>query len=209
MILIGQYDSPFARRVAIALKLYGLDYEHWPWSTFADAERLAAYNPLRRVPVLILDEGEVLVESGAILDAVDERMGPRRALMDSNGARRRRALQVCALATGLCDKLVSLIYERALHEQISTSWVSRCEAQIQDVLGALEANRRQTASPFWFGDGPGHADVAVACAMRFLREAHPGLHRLDDRPALSLHAARCEALPAFAAVVQRFAPPSR
>ena len=55
MILIGQYDSPFVRRVAIALRLYGMAYEHRPWSTFGDAERIAPFNPLRRVPTLVLD----------------------------------------------------------------------------------------------------------------------------------------------------------
>ncbi|MDU7520711.1 MAG: glutathione S-transferase N-terminal domain-containing protein [Roseomonas mucosa] len=71
MILIGQYDSPFVRRVAVALRLYRLGYEHQPWSTFGDAERLAAINPLRRVPVLLLDDGEALIESGAILDHLE------------------------------------------------------------------------------------------------------------------------------------------
>jgi glutathione S-transferase len=50
MMLIGQYDSPFVRRVAIALKTYGLAYEHKPWSTFGDADQVAKFNPLRRVP---------------------------------------------------------------------------------------------------------------------------------------------------------------
>jgi len=68
MILIGQYDSPFTRRVAIALKLYGLAFEHRPWSTFGDADKIAPYNPLRRVPTLVLDDGEALIESTAILD---------------------------------------------------------------------------------------------------------------------------------------------
>ena len=63
MILIGQYDSPFVRRVAIAFRLYAMAYEHRPWSTFGDAERIAQYNPLRRVPALVLDDGEVLIES--------------------------------------------------------------------------------------------------------------------------------------------------
>jgi glutathione S-transferase len=67
MILIGQYDSPFVRRVAIALRLYGIGFEHRPWSTFGDAEKIAPYNPLRRVPTLVLDGGEALIESTIIL----------------------------------------------------------------------------------------------------------------------------------------------
>ena len=46
VILIGQYDSPFVRRVAIALKLYGMAYEHRPWSIFSDAGKIAPFNPL-------------------------------------------------------------------------------------------------------------------------------------------------------------------
>ncbi len=53
MILIGQFDSPFTRRVAITMRLYGLPFEHRPWSVFGDSERLAAINPLVRVPTLI------------------------------------------------------------------------------------------------------------------------------------------------------------
>jgi glutathione S-transferase len=58
MFLIGQYDSPFVRRVAIALRLYGLPFEHRPWSTFGDADKIAPYNPLRRVPTLVLDSAD-------------------------------------------------------------------------------------------------------------------------------------------------------
>src|SRR5258708_34024162 len=57
MILIGQYDSPFVRRVAIALRLYELPFEHQPWSTFGDADKIAPYNPLRRGPPPALHRG--------------------------------------------------------------------------------------------------------------------------------------------------------
>ena len=40
MFLIGQYDSPFVRRVAIAMRLYGIAFEHRPWSTFGDADKI-------------------------------------------------------------------------------------------------------------------------------------------------------------------------
>ncbi len=64
MILIGQVDSPFVRRVGIAL--YEIPFEHRPWSTFGDADRLAAHNPPRRVPTLVLDGEEVLIESATM-----------------------------------------------------------------------------------------------------------------------------------------------
>src|SRR5262249_48610367 len=117
VILIGQYDSPFVRRVAIALRLYAMAYEHRPWSVFGDADKIAAYNPLRRVPTLILDDGEVLIESAAILDWLDEQAGPDKALMPEDGVPRRAALKVCALTTGLAEKAVSLVYEREIHKR--------------------------------------------------------------------------------------------
>ena len=86
MILIGQYNSPFVRRVALALRLYGLPFEQRPWSTFGDADKLAAFNPLRRVPTLVLDGGEVLIESGAILDHLDELVGPDKAMIAESAA---------------------------------------------------------------------------------------------------------------------------
>ena len=209
MILIGQYDSPFVRRVAVALNLYGVPYEHRPWSTFGDGDKIAAYNPLRRVPTLVLDDGEVLIESAAILDYLDERAGPGQALIPRHGPDRRVALKICALATGLCDKMVSLVYERILHEATSDPWVARCELQIGSVLDALEQDRAQRATEFWFGDRPGHADIAVACAMRFLRDAHPVVYSRREWPSLVAHALRCEDLVAFSSVVQDFIPPRR
>jgi len=202
MILIGQYDSPFVRRTAIALRLLGLAYEHRPWSVWADADKLAALNPLRRVPTLVLDDGEVLIESGAILDALDQIAGPSAALMPASGPSRRRALHVSALATGLADKAVSLLYEGLLHEAPSQTWIARCRAQIADVLDALEAERARSFSAYWLGDAIGHADIAVACAIRFLSEAHPRLWEGGERPALRAHAERCEAMPAFQSAAQ-------
>jgi glutathione S-transferase len=80
------------RRVAVALQHYGLAYEHRPWSVWADAESIARYNPLRRVPVLVTDGGEPLVESAAILDALDDLVGPERALLPRSGEARRAGL---------------------------------------------------------------------------------------------------------------------
>jgi glutathione S-transferase len=206
MFLIGQYDSPFVRRVAIALRLYDLPFEHKPWSTFGDADKIAPYNPLRRVPTLVLDSGEALIESTAILDSLDELVGPEQAMMAERGDLRRRQLRICALGGGLADKAVSLIYERMLRKEQLKLWVDRCEAQIGGVLAMLETEREAVATPYWFGDRIGHADIMIACALRFTGEAHP--HLFDARyPALQAHAARCEALPPFQEILQRLDPP--
>src|SRR5882757_2735610 len=141
MILIGQFDSPFVRRVGIAMRLYDIPYEHRPWSTFGDGDKVAEFNPLRRVPTLVLDDGEVLTESWAILDYLDELVGPSKALIANSGRARRDALKVCGLGTGLGEKALALFYERVLHKQTSEAWVNRCRMQINAVLKALEDGR--------------------------------------------------------------------
>lgn len=208
MFLIGQYDSPFVRRVAIALRLYGIAFEHKPWSTFGDADTIAPYNPLRRVPTLVLDNGEALIESAAILDYLDETVGPDRAMLPASGAERRRQLRIVALATGLGDKAVSLLYERVLRKERLELWIARCQAQISGVLEVLEQERAAVTTPYFLGERIGHADIAVACVLRFTREAHPALFSAERYPALAAHAARCEALPPFQEIVQPLAPPS-
>jgi glutathione S-transferase len=208
MFLIGQYDSPFTRRVAIALRLYGLAFEHRPWSTFGEGDKIAPYNPLRRVPTLVLDDGEALIESTAILDYLDELVGPEKAMIAVRGPERRRGLKICALATGLGDKAVSLVYERVLRKEPSKIWVDRCVSQVGGVLEVLEQERAGVIAPYWFGTRIGHADIAVACVLRFAREAHPALFPAERYPELAAHCARCEALPVFAEIAQPLAPPS-
>jgi glutathione S-transferase len=85
-------------------------------------------------------------------------------------------------------------------------WIERCTAQISGVLEMLEKERAAVKTPYWFGENIGHADIAVACVLRFVGEAHPML--FDDRyPELKAHSARCEALPAFQEIVQALDPP--
>jgi glutathione S-transferase len=204
MILIGQYDSPFVRRVAIAMRRYGFAYEHRPWSVFADADKIAAYNPLRRVPTLVLDDGIVLVESHAILDALDEMAGPERAMLPRRGPMRRDGLRIMSLATGFADKSVSLYGETLFHPSPSEVWMVRCRSQIGETLDALEADRAGRKSAWWLGETVSHVDVTVACALCHLREAHPGFFDAARWPTLAAHAARCDALEDFQAIYQPF-----
>jgi glutathione S-transferase len=208
MILIGQYDSPFVRRVGIALTLYELPFEHRPWSTFGDADKLRPYNPLTRVPTLVLGSGEALVESHAILDYLDSLVPPETALFPRVEPARHQALRVAALATGLGDKAVSLFYEKRMHTETSEVWSNRCRQQIAAVLTVLEADRANGTTDYWFGGRMGHADIAVATVLGFVGEAHPGLVALSDFPGLKAHAERLEALPVFQAIKQPFIPPN-
>ena len=209
MFLIGQYDSPFVRRVVIAMRLYGLKFDHKPWSTFGDAEKIAPYNPLRRVPTLVLDDDEALIDSTAIIDCLDELAGPDKAMIASRGIERRRHLRIIALATGLGDKSVSLVYESALRKEKLELWVDRCEAQISGVLSVLEKERAAVKTPYLFGERIGHSDIAVACVLRFTVEAHSHLFTREAYPALAAHSAMCEALPVFKEIVQPLSPPKR
>jgi glutathione S-transferase len=208
MILIGQYDSPFVRRVGIALTLYGMAFEHKPWSTFGEADKLRPYNPLTRVPTLVLDNGDVLIESHSILDYLDSLVPAERRMFPVAEPARHQALKVAALATGMAEKAVSLFYEKVLHKEASDVWVKRCRTQISAVLSVLETDRAGRMGDYWFGDRIGHADIAVAVALRFIGDAHRGVIALGDFPALGRHAARHEALPAFQAIQQEFIPPA-
>lgn len=208
MILIGQYDSPFVRRVGIALTLYDLAFEHRTWSAFSDADKLRRYNPLTRVPTLVLDDGTVLVESHAMLDYLDSLVPSERRMFPPSEPARHRAIRVATLATGLGDKAVSIFYEKRLHDHTSAVWLERCRAQVAGALAALEQDRAARKTTYWFGEAIGHADIAVACVLRFVNEALPGLLPMAECPALATHAARLEALPAFRQVSQRFVPPA-
>lgn len=209
MILIGQFDSSFVRRVGIALRLYGISFEHRPWSTFGDAEKIQPLNPLMRVPTLVLDDGEVLIDSHLMLDYIDSLVPLEQRLFPSEEPARHKALKVAALATGFADKGVSLFYEKTLHKgSLSPLWVKRCTSQIKATLAELEADRAGRHTPYWFGEQMSHADIAVTCALRHMGEAHPELIDAKRYPALVAHAAKMEALPVFQEISQPFIAPT-
>ena len=200
MILLGQYDSPFVRRVAITLHHYELPFEHRPWSVWADADKIAQYNPLRRVPTLLLEGESALVETFAILDALDELVSPERRLLPAAGPVRRDGLRISALAAGIADKAVQLLYSSLDLMKPSAAWTARCRRQVLDTLARLETERAARRTPYWLGESLSHADIAFACSYRFTSEGHPDLLAPSQFPTLAAHAARCEALAEFQSV---------
>lgn len=207
MILIGQYDSSYVRRVGIALRLYDLPFEHRPWSVFSEGEKVQAVNPLMRVPTLVLDDGEVVADSNSILDYLDGLVPAEKRLLPQAEPERRQVLKVMTFATGFADKGISLFYERHLHETPSAYFAERCRSQILTVLAALDAERATRPGKFWFGRIT-HADIAVACAWRHMCEAHPGLIDPVAYPALANHCASMEAMPVFQEISQPFIAPA-
>ena len=202
LLLIGMYDSSYTRRVAIAMALYGIGFEHRAWSVGRDFDRIRRYNPLGRAPTLVLndglDDGEVLTESAMMLDYLDDLAGPERALLPARGVARRDAQRLIALATGAIDKAVLIVLERIFRpvEMHSELWLSRCRVQVEGALDELDKACTARADHDWLiGESMSHADIAVACFTTHLREALP--LDLAPWPALRAHVDRCEALPVF------------
>jgi glutathione S-transferase len=195
--LVGHYDSPFVRRVGISLHVLAIPFERNPLSVFGDAEAMRAFNPLVRVPVLVLDDGECLIDSTAILDHLDERVGPERALLPAAGKARRDALQIVALATGIGDKAIAIAYERRKPtDKIDEGWIARCRGQQEGALAALEA--RYTA----VGPDPARLlqpEITVAAMLGYVRLRQPEMLAPGRYPALEALSARAEAHPAFIA----------
>ena len=199
MLLIGMFDSPFVRRVAVSLKLLGFAFEHGNWSVGKDHEQIRRYSPLGRVPTVVLEDGEVLTESAAILDYLDSVAGPERALVPAHGAVRRQVLQLMALALGAGEKGRDLIYERIGRppEKRHEPWEERLRSQMHGAFGEIERWQVRRPGRWLVGENLTQADVTLTCVWTCMREALALAE--GPYPALTALAGRCEALPEFVA----------
>lgn len=179
MILIGRLLSPFVRRVQVTLNLFGIENERNPLTTSSDGQAIGALNPLRRVPALTLDDGEVLIDSNAILDYLDELAGPERALVPASGAERRKVLKLLALAVGAAEKAVIVYYEKTRRpdDKIWDQWAENGSLQVLGGLGALEQAAPDDGG--WLaGPGISQADITAAVTYEFINTVLPDL--IDD-----------------------------
>lgn len=197
MELYGRYASPFVRRVAVTLHLYGIAYRQVPLMPFgADKLTLADVNPIARVPALRLDDGEVLVDSTVILDYLDELVGPHRALTPAGGPQRRRVMTLLAVALGANEKLVAGLYERHFRPRESwhAPWLTACDKQVADGFLWLD---RQFAGPWFTGSLMTQADVTIGVFWLFARAKRPGFFAKLGCRQLEALSDRLQALPAF------------
>ena len=199
MQLIGMLDSPYVRRVAISLKLFGLPFEHRPVSVFRQFEEFRQINPLVKAPSLVCDDGVVLTDSSLILDYLEQLATGERRLMPPGGTARRQVLQLLGIALTACDKAVQIVYERQLRpaEKQHQPWLDRIRLQLLSACDALEAVVAQ-AQPWLLGEHLTQADVSVAVAWRFIQFTVADLVPAAAYPALSAWSVRAESLPEFA-----------
>jgi glutathione S-transferase len=207
--LVGMFDSPYVRRVAVSLEQLGVDFAHLPWSVGKDQEKLRELNPLGRVPALLLPGGETLIESSIILDYFDEQAGPERRLLPAAGAPRRAVQDWLALATGTLDKGIQIAYDRIFKpaEKQHEPWLQRCREQTAGGLRELDRRCAERGEAAWLcGDAVSQADISLACFVTYLHDSVQV--DLDPMPHLRARVARLEALPLFAKYYLPFTPPT-
>ena len=209
MILIGMFDSPFVRRVAVSMNLLGMAFEHRNWSVGKDFDQIRQFNPLGRVPTLVPPGGGALVESNAILDYLDECAGPERALIPRSGKDRRETLRIMAMATGAAEKGVAQVYETVFRpsEKRHRPWTDRCNTQMHSALAELDRAAQARAGSWLIGDRMTQADITATCVYTFLVEAPAADCAASRYPKLAAMAAHCEAMPEFRSVKVEFFPP--
>jgi glutathione S-transferase len=200
-VLYGRHASPFVRRVAVTMRLYGIAYRHVALMPFGpDKAELAKFNPIARVPALQLANGEMLIDSAVILDYLDQLAGPERALTPAAGPARRRVLALSAVAHGANEKLVAALYERHFRprEAQYAPWLALCDKQVRDGFGWLN---EACVGPWFTGAEMTQADITVAVFWLFGRAKRPrffaglGCARLEEL------AERLQATPEFQATM--------
>jgi glutathione S-transferase len=197
-VLVGQYDSPFVRRVAVVMHYYGVAFGRRVLSTFADFDTMLELGPLGKVPILVMADGERLWDSRAILDFLHGRASPGQSLLPHEEPRRRQVLRVEAAAVGLAEKAYErgIEFARRAPGTQDPTWIARLERQIASTLTWLELQR---PAPFLVGPSFSVGDVTAAVALTYIKEKWPQLLPSGVFPALEIHRTVCEAMPAFQA----------
>lgn len=201
MRLIGNFLSPYTRRVAVSLNLLELPFEVEELFVFQKPEIVRQYNALVRIPVLLLDDGDSLVESGAILDEIDRMVGPERCLTPSGGLERRRVVQTTAIALACAEKAQWAFYEGRVRpaEKVHAPWIEHNEKQVLGGFEELDKVASKTEEGGWIAGTStiSQSDITTAVAYTFANAVRPKLGLPGRFPHLSRFAGRCEALPAF------------
>jgi glutathione S-transferase len=199
--LVGMFDSPYVRRVAITMRILDLPFEHLDWSIGKDQDRVKQYNPLGQVPILVLDDGEAIVDSATILDYLDS----KHTLVPQTGEARRRVLGATTLACGMADKARMQMYEIIFRPAALRypPLVERLNDQLLATATELE-KLCATPTPYLFGDRIFQADITLGCAFTYVTET---VKLAAPLPAMRARCARLAELPAFREIYLPFDAP--
>ncbi len=188
MILIGRNVSPFVRRVAALMRLLDIDFEQRFLATADSIDDIAKFNPLGRVPSLVLDDDEILIDSSAIIDYLLETKDQNGKFLSKTGSARRLMLHSVAIAHGVMEKGVASSYEKTRRspEKVSEEWLSYLQRQI--VWGLENLERKAEQSNKWLhGDSLTLADITTICAFDYINIRHQGLFDPNIFPSLARH----------------------
>lgn len=192
MKLIGTYLSPYARRVAAALISRGLTFEHEPVNGYRQFESASRYNPVAKVPSLVLDDGEVLIDSTAILDYLNE-LTPAEPLIPKESKARRTTLKLASIGYGVYEQTANLgLRGRDVPEAEASRW----KAQIVGGLRALDEAARE-GGPLRTTPLDAAAITAIV-AVEYLARRVPDLEVASLAPTLAQFATAYYDAPPFA-----------
>lgn len=187
--------SPFARKVRVLVREKGLlgRVEEISVNPLGNPKELQAVNPLGKIPALVLSDGCALFDSPVICEYLDTISGAPRFL-PKEGERRWQVLRLQALADGMMDAAVAMVYEnRRPDAQRSPEWQQRRSEGILRSVTLLEAQASQLAPPAHLGS------IAVACALGYLDFRLPELDWRRDHPRLAAQYLALSALPGMQA----------
>lgn len=194
--LISATPSPYARKVRIALIEKGIPFTlrtEVPWH--ADTAT-PAFNPLEKLPVLILPDGQGIYESRFILEWL-EVMHPTPPLLPPEPVQALRARQIEVICDGVCDATVLLFFERRRLTP-SEPWMAR---QRRKIDGGLAALARLAGEGFLVEDRFGLADICAGTVLRYLAVRYPEHPWRDTHAILAAMSDRLETRPSFASTI--------
>ncbi len=132
MKLIGMMDSPYVRRVAVSLALYGVEFESLPLSVFSGFDEFSRINPVVKAPTVVLDNGKQLMDSTLILHYFETTNPAGRRLLPTHPEALARDLHLLGVILAACEKAVQHVYEHRLRpeEKQHQPWIARVTGQL-------------------------------------------------------------------------------
>ena len=189
MKLFGTPGSPFSRKVRIVLEERGLPHEYIIERPSVPGSRVPQFNPLGKVPTLVLDSGRVVYDSPVIVEYLDG-LGSAPKLIPESFDERIEVRRWEALGDGIAEAtvLINHEYREPREKQRAPEWFARQRAKIDRGLATMEKDLG--SNEFCFGGRFTLADIAAGYALDYLdqalpevewRAAHAALQRLAQR----------------------------